>query len=116
MLYTELVVGNNSYKLRLNTKNSVALEKALGYNPISMLLAIENNVMPKLTDVLIILQAALQPYHHGFNMDKVYDLFDEYTAEGHNMFDLIPVLVDVFKQSGYISAKDEAAEGEEGKN
>ena len=27
MLYTEFIVGDNTYKLRLNTRNIVALEK-----------------------------------------------------------------------------------------
>ena len=40
MLYTELFIGEESFKLRLTTKASVALEKALGYNPITMLMDI----------------------------------------------------------------------------
>ena len=115
MLYTELLIGNDSYKLRLTTKTSIALEKALGYNPISMLMDIDNGKMPKLTDILIMLQAMLQTYHHGMNMDKVYDLFDAYCADGKSMFDLIPVFIEVFQNSGYISTNK--VEGEpDGKN
>lgn len=111
MLYTELFIGGESYKLRLTTKTSIALEKALGYNPIAMLMDIDNGVMPKLGDVLIMLQAMLQPYHHGMNMDKVYDLFDKYVDEGHSMFDLIPVFIEVFQESGYISQNKADNEG-----
>lgn len=103
MLYTELMIGGESYKLRLTTKTSIALEKALGYNPISMLMEIDNGKMPKMGDVLIMLQVMLQTYHHGMNMDKVYDLFDRYVADGKSMFDLIPVFIEVFQESGYIS-------------
>ena len=110
MLYTELNIGNESYKLRLTTKTSISLEKALGHNPITMLMEIDNGVMPKLGDCLTMLHAMLQTYHHGFNMDKVMDLFDRYVADGHNMFDLIPVFVKVFEQSGYITAGAEATE------
>lgn len=116
MLYTELYIGGDAYKLRLTTKASVALEKALGYNPISMLMAIDNGEMPKLADVLIMLHSMLQTYHHGYSLEKVYDLFDNYVAEGKGMFDLIPVFVEVFQNSGYLStAKDSVAE-DGGKN
>ena len=108
MLYTELNIGNDTYKLRLTTKTSIALEKALGYNPITMLMDIDSGKMPKLADLLIMLQVMLQTYHHGFNMDKVYDLYDEFVADGKNMFDLIPVYIEVFQNSGYISAPGSA--------
>jgi hypothetical protein len=117
-MFTELIIGGDSYKLRLNTKASVALEKALGYNAISMFMDIDNGVMPKLGDILIVLHAMLQPMNHGMSIDKVYDLFDKYVAEGHNMYDLIPLFVEVFQESGYMpAAKDaEAAEGDIEKN
>lgn len=106
-MFTELIIGGNSYRLRLNTKASVALEKALGYNAISMFMDIDNGVMPKLGDILIVLHAMLQPLNHGISMDKVYDLFDKYVDEGHNMYDLIPLFVEVFQESGYMpTAKD----------
>ncbi len=118
MIYTELNVGTESYKLRLTTKASIGLEKALGYNPITMLMDIDNGTMPKLNDILIMLHSMLQTYHHGFSLDKVYDLFDEYVAEGHGMFDLIPVFVEVFQNSGYLSAQagKSSIEDNEGKN
>ncbi len=116
-MYTELIIGGESFKVRLTTKASVALEKALGYNPISMLMDIDNGKMPKLADVLIMLQVMLQTYHHGYNMDKVYDLFDQFVADGKGMFDLIPVFVEVFQQSGYLSTSgNKGEEGEIEKN
>lgn len=105
MLYTELQIGSEVYKLRLNTRASMGLEKALGYNPITLFMDIENGKMPRLTDIVIILHSCLQAYHHGFNMDKTVDLFDEYVADGHSMIDLIPIFIEVFKQSGYISTE-----------
>lgn len=109
-MYTEIIIGGETYKLRLNTRTSINLEKALGYNPINLLMSMEQGKMPKLTDVIIVLQAMLQCYHHGFNMDKTMDLFDEYAEEGKGMFDLLPVFIDVFKQSGYISDVSDTAE------
>jgi hypothetical protein len=110
MLYTELNIGNECYKLRLTTKASVSLERALGYNPITMLMDIEKGKMPKLNDILIMLQAMLTTYHHNMNMERVFDLFDEYVAEGGSMFDLIPIFVKVFEQSGYISSSAKETE------
>ena len=107
MFYTELNIGNETYKLRLTTRASVSLEKALGYNPLSMFMAIERGEMPKLGDMLIILHAMLQPLHHGINLDKTYDLFDNFVAEGHNLFDLVPIFVEVFQESGYMAKANE---------
>ena len=52
------------------------------------------------------------------NMDKIFDLFDDYVADGHGMFDLIPVFVEVFQNSGYLAAQAGKAtvEDNEGKN
>ena len=107
MLYIELPIGEEIFKLRLNTKNSLMLEKALGYNPITLLMEIDRGKMPKLADILIIFHAMLQTYQHGCDMNKVYDLFDKYCEDGKSMFDLIPVFIEVFEQSGYITKSNE---------
>jgi hypothetical protein len=109
-MFTELMINGESYKLKLTTKASVSLERALGYNPITMLMDIEKGKMPKLNDILIMLQAMLTTYHHNMNMERVFDLFDEYVAEGGSMFDLIPIFVKVFEQSGYISSSAKETE------
>ncbi len=107
MNYTELTIGANTYQLKLTTRTSIQLEKALGYNPINMLIATTENKMPKMMDMITMLHAMLQNYHHGFNIDKTMDLFDKYIEEGHNMYELINVFVDVFKKSGYLPDTDE---------
>lgn len=117
MLYTELKVGEEIFKLRLNTKNSIMLERSLGYNPITLFMDIEKGKMPKLNDILIIFHSMLQTYHHGMSMDKVYEVFDAYAEkEGKSMFDLIPVFMEVFQQSGYITKAENAEEAEAAKN
>jgi hypothetical protein len=114
MNYTELIINGESYKLKLTTKASVALERTLGYNPITLLMDIDKGRMPKLNDVLIILHGMLQTYHHGINMDKVFDLFDDYVAQGGSMIDLITLFVKVFEVSGYLGGN--TASGEVEKN
>lgn len=107
MMYTELAIGNDSYKLRLTTKNAIALEKALGHSPLNMLMEIDRGVMPALGEILTIFHAMLQPYHHGMSMDKVYDLYDAYCEDGHNFMELLPVIVEVMQNSGYLPKADE---------
>ena len=109
-MFTELTIGSESYKLKLNTRSSVQMEKALGRNPMFMLTEIEAGEMPKLNDVLIVLHGMLQKYHHGMSLDKVYDLYDRYVEDGHNMFDLIPVFVEVFQDAGYLPKAGEVVE------
>ena len=117
MLYTELQIGEEIFKLRLTTKNSIMLERSLGYNPITLFMEIEKGKMPKLADILVIFHAMLQTFHHGYDMNKVYELFDKYSEEGKSMFDLIPVFMEVFQQSGYITkANDEITDTEAAKN
>lgn len=112
-MYSELNIGNKTYKLRLTTKGSISLEKALGYNPITMLLAIDEGKMPTLNEILIMLHAMLQPFNHGTSMDDVYDIYDELVAEGKTMFDLIPVFVEVFQNCGYIAKNADPQVAEE---
>ena len=109
-MYTELIINGEIYKLKLNTRASVQLEKSLGYNPITMLMDIDSGKMPKLMDVLLILQACLQTYHHGYTLDKTMDLFDKYVEDGNSMFDLIPLFIEVFQQSGYITKGGDSGE------
>lgn len=117
MLYTELQIGNENYKLRLNTRASVALEKALGKSPLTVFMEIDEGKMPQLNDMLIILQACLQAYHHGISLEKTYDLYDEFVAGGKTWFDLVPIFVEIFQECGYLAKSPEAvAAGEEEKN
>jgi hypothetical protein len=111
MLYTPLTVGNTEYKLRLNTRGIVMLEKQLGCNPISIFGA--GDTIPQITTMVAILHASLQQYHHGISLNDAYNIFDEYLADGNSSTDFIMVIVDIFKASGIIPKDDE---GEAGKN
>lgn len=100
MLYFDFEAGNKAYKLRLNTRNTVALEKLLGCNPLSIFGA--GDTIPTITIMVTILYSALQQYHHGITLDNAYDIFDEYIADGHSATDFIPVILEIYKVSGLI--------------
>ena len=108
--YVELKIGENEYKLKMKTRQVVALEKSLGKSPLNILMEAQDGVLPSIEDMLMILAASLQQYHHGFDLDKVYDLYNEFVEDGNTMLELIPIIIDVLSVSGYIKmdvAKDE---------
>lgn len=107
-MYVDFSAGGKEYKLRLNTRNIVSLEKALGMNP----LAIFGNgeTMPTITTLVTILHASLQQYQHNITLDDAYDIFDNYLADGNTMTDFIPVVLDLYRVSGLIR-KTENGEG-----
>ena len=111
MLYTTLVISGKEYKLRLNAKSCVALEKRIGSNPLNIFMAVADNVLPPLETLLIILHQSLTEYQHGITMDDVYGIYDDYCLDGGNMMSLIQVLLQVFKDAGFLP-KDEEDETE----
>lgn len=100
MNYVDFTAGNNAYKLRLTTRSIVALEKQMGCNP----LAIFGNgdKIPTITTMVQILHASLQTLEHGITLDKAYDIFDTWLADGHAMTDFIAVIIEIYKASGLI--------------
>ena len=108
MLYFDFEAGNKAYKLRLNTRNIVTLEKALGCNPLGIFG--DGDTIPTITKMVQILHASLQQYEHNITLDKAYDIFDDYLADGHSATDFIPVILDIYKVSGIIKADSEGEE------
>lgn len=103
MLYYDFEAGNKAYKLRLNTRNIVALEKQLGCNPVAIFG--RGDTIPTISTMVAVLHASLQQYHHGITLDDAYNIFDEYLGEGHAMTDFIPEIVEIYKVSGIIKAE-----------
>ena len=115
MLYTTLVIREKEYKLRLSAKSCVALEKRLGGNPLNVFMQIEDGKLPTLETLLTMLHQSLTEFQHGLTMDDVYGIYDDYCLEGGNMMSLIQVLLQVFKDAGFLP-KDEDEEDESEKN
>ena len=102
MLYYDFSAGGKDYKLRLNTRNLVLLEKQLGCNPLSIFG--DGSTIPPVSTMVQILHASLQQNHHGITLDKTYDIFDEYLEE-QSATDFLLVIVEIFKVSGLIKAE-----------
>ena len=79
MMYTEFNVGGREYRLRLNTRAIVALEKKLGCNPLAIFG--DGDTIPPVTAMIAILHAALQPLNHGITEMDAMDIFDDFLEE-----------------------------------
>ena len=112
MMYIDFNAGGKDYKLRLATRNIVALEKAIGCNPLSIFGNGEE--LPSITTMVMILWQSLQKFHHNIGLNEAYDIFDEYLEENTAM-DFIPVILDIYKVSGIIK-NDNNETGESEKN
>ena len=100
MMYFDFEAGGKAYKLRLSTRNTVALEKRLGCNPLAIFG--DGETIPTVTVLVNVLWASLQQYHHGISVNDAYDIFDDYLADGNSMTDFVPVILEVYKVSGLI--------------
>jgi hypothetical protein len=100
-MYYDFKAGNKEYKLRLNTRNIVALEKQLGCNPI-MIFGADGETIPTVSAMVVILHASLQTYEHGITLEKAYDIFDEYLGDGNTSVDFVKVIMEIYKVSGIV--------------
>ena len=107
MLFKEFEVGGRTYKLAMNTRSVIELEKKMGCNPIAVFG--DGDRVPTVTDMINILSAALQIFEHGLTQNDAISIFDAWLDEGHNIAEFIPVILDVYKVSGLISSENEEA-------
>jgi F0F1-type ATP synthase gamma subunit len=105
-MYVEFTAGERTYKLRLTTRGIVQLEKSLGYNPLQMFMGIDEDVLPKFSDMIKVFHQMLQAYEHGISENDVYDIYDAFVADGHSMWDLMPILIEVFQEAGFLPKED----------
>ena len=101
MMYYDFKAGNREYKLRLNTRNIVSLEKQLGCNPL-MIFGADGESIPTVSAMVVILHASLQTYEHGITVDKAYEIFDDYLEDGNSTVDFVNVIMEIYKASGII--------------
>lgn len=113
MLYHTITIKERDYKCRLAARNCVDLEKKLGTNPLNIFIDIaKKGTVPDLEVLMIILHASLQKFQHGISLDDTYNIYDEFVDEGHNLMDLVPELLEIFKVSGLIGEETEEKNAE----
>lgn len=100
MMYYDFEAGNKTYKLRLNTRNTVALEKQLGCNPLGIFG--DGSALPTISQMVNVLYASLQQFNHGISLNDAYDIFDAYLEDGNTATDFITVILEIYKVSGII--------------
>lgn len=116
MMYYDFEAGNKAYKLRLNTRALVELEKRIGCNPLNIL----GDTLPTVSEMVAVLHASLQQYQHGITLNDAYDILDAY-LETNTIENFVFVILEVYAASGLID-KDKLEEvknsvsGEEVKN
>lgn len=108
MNYIDFEAGNKSYKLRLNTRNIVALEKNIGRNPMSIFFDGGEERIPTITEMVAVLHASLQQFNHGITMNEAFDIFDAYVEE-KSMMDFIKVIMELYQVSGLVPKNEEEA-------
>lgn len=101
MNYIDFTAGNKDYKLRLNIRNTVALEKQLGCNPISIFGTGET--LPTITQMVQVLHASLQHYNHGISFVDAETIFEEWLEDGNTITDFLNIIIEIYKVSGIIS-------------
>lgn len=104
MLYYELEANGKAYKLRLNTRAVVALERQINCSPLGIFG--KGDTIPTTTTMVHVLHAALQQYQHSITLNDAYDIFDDYIADGNTAIDFISVIVEVYKVSGIIKEEN----------
>lgn len=105
MLYYDFEADNTAYKLRLNIRNIVSLEKTLGCNPL-MVFGTGDRV-PTVTEMVAILHHSLQAYHHGITMDATFNIFESFLNDGNDLTAFIPVIIGVYRVSGIMKPEAE---------
>lgn len=109
MNYIDFEAGNKSYKLRLNTRNIVALEKNIGRNPVSIFFDGGDERVPTITEMVAVLHASLQQYNHGVSLNDAFDIFDAYIEDGHSTMEFIKVIMELYQASGLVPKNEEEA-------
>ena len=108
MNYTTFTVKGKEYKAKINARGSVELERFLGTNPVNIILAMgETEEVPSLEKMLKIIQVAVATFMPSFKMNDAYDLYDDFIEEGNAMSDIVPIVLDIFKASGYLKKEED---------
>lgn len=111
--YTTWKIGEVEHKLRLTTRQAVAVEEKLGVNLLKVFMPRqgEDFPLPPLKVMLVVIHGALQKFEHGTTLDDVYDLNDEYVENGGDQTSLLmDVIIPLFENSGFMPRQKETTD------
>jgi hypothetical protein len=66
-------------------------------------------------DIIMILHASLQALEHNISLDDTYAIYDEFVDEGNTLIELIPIIVEIFKVSGFFKKIDNSKNAQQAK-
>ena len=91
-------------KLRLTSHQAATVEEKIGMNLLKIFMpeAGEEFTLPPLKVMLLLVHGALQQYEHGYSLEDVYELYDEYVDNGGDQTSFMAeVLMPLFEVSGF---------------
>ncbi|WAW99475.1 DUF6096 family protein [Streptococcus gallolyticus] len=111
--YTTWKIGEVEHKLRLTTRQAVAVEEKLGVNLLKVFMPRqgEDFPLPPLKVMLVVIHGALQKFEHGTTLDDVYDMNDDYVDAGGDQTSLLmDVIIPLFENSGFMPKQKETTD------
>lgn len=124
--YRIFTVGEQEFKLKLNTNATILIEDKLEGNILDGILVLQNSKdivvdkkgnlksgniskmpMPSLKYCVTVLWGALQKFHHGMTFNKTCDLVDEYIESGKTQLDLFGEVMELLTDSGILGTSEE---------
>ena len=106
MNYVEFETGNDVYKLRLNTRNVIKLEKLLGGSPLKLFTGMSETEMPTVESMVNVLYCALLANQDKVTIDKAYNIFDEWLDNGHIIAEFLPIIIELYRSAGLIQKEN----------
>ena len=109
-MYKTITINDVDYKCVLTAEACCDIEDKLGTNPLNLFTMLDDGKLPKLGDLLTIFHYSLQKYQHGIDRKKAFSLYDNYIEDGHTLLEFTRELVDIFRESGFVSKNEEEVE------
>lgn len=107
-MYYNFTVGNDTYRLRLTTRDLVDLEAKLGMNAILIFgLSKDHPRIPTTAELVTIVTQSFKSLNHGIKDEDVYDILDKWVDEGHLVTELTEVVVHIYEGSGLVPKGEE---------
>ena len=109
MLFRQINIGEEEYKLRLGIKECIELEKKLGENPLNKLIAMASNgdnmELPSFEFMGLVFHFSLIKYQAKIGINKSYELMEQY-MEQEGIQGLIELNVGIFSDSGFFKVEE----------